>query len=169
MSDRIDLRRPFFSRTLLTGAADALLDLAAATSDLAIISVIGLPLADGGRLYNVAAVLHKGKIMGFVPKFYLQGRVESGKLAAFLPARPCLKCPLPIKTFLLAAICFLAVRSSRTYSWRLRSAMICGLPVRRPSTMPPPAQPSSQTRPLVANLSAGPPADVCWCKASPPV
>ncbi|MGI6326346.1 MAG: NAD(+) synthase [Saccharofermentanales bacterium] len=75
----------FFSRTLLTGAADALLDLAAATSDLAIISVIGLPLADGGRLYNVAAVLHKGKIMGFVPKFYLQGRVESGEARCFSP------------------------------------------------------------------------------------
>ena len=75
----------FFSRTLLAGAADALLDLAAATSDLAIISVIGLPLTDGERLYNVAAVLYKGNIMGFVPKLHLQSRTASWETRCFSP------------------------------------------------------------------------------------
>jgi NAD+ synthase (glutamine-hydrolysing) len=33
--------------------------------------IVGLPLAAEGRLYNVAAVVHQGQILGFVPKTYL--------------------------------------------------------------------------------------------------
>ncbi|MBW3616979.1 MAG: NAD(+) synthase [Proteobacteria bacterium] len=33
--------------------------------------VVGAPLADGGRLYNCAVVIAKGRILGVVPKIYL--------------------------------------------------------------------------------------------------
>lgn len=32
---------------------------------------VGLPLAYNGKLYNVAAVLCRGEVLGFVPKTYL--------------------------------------------------------------------------------------------------
>lgn len=41
------------------------------TSELEILSFVGLPLAVGGKLYNCAAALSKGQIIGFVPKTHL--------------------------------------------------------------------------------------------------
>lgn len=41
-----------------------------------IIAIVGMPLVVGDRLYNVAAVLSKGKVFGFVPKTYLPNYAE---------------------------------------------------------------------------------------------
>lgn len=42
--------------------------LAAATAKLKTVYVVGVAVSAGGQLYNVAAVLHAGAILGFVPK-----------------------------------------------------------------------------------------------------
>lgn len=42
--------------------------LAAETAALATVLVVGLVVGVGGHLYNVAAVVHRGRILGFVPK-----------------------------------------------------------------------------------------------------
>ena len=47
-------------------AVEALLALAKRTGDM--IVMVGLPLTFGGKLYNCAAVLQKGRILGVVPK-----------------------------------------------------------------------------------------------------
>lgn len=61
-----------FAQTLLfTRARSALLELAAATKTLGLHAVVGLPLAVHGRLYNCAAVLGGGRVLGFVPKQFL--------------------------------------------------------------------------------------------------
>ena len=41
---------------------------AAETADLATIFVLGLAVGVGGQLFNCAAVVHRGRIRGFVPK-----------------------------------------------------------------------------------------------------
>jgi len=41
---------------------------AAATSDLGTVFIVGLTVPVGGQLFNVAAVIHHGNILGFVPK-----------------------------------------------------------------------------------------------------
>jgi NAD+ synthase (glutamine-hydrolysing) len=58
---------------------DALLDeverqldrLLAASRDLHPVAAVGAPLRHQGRLYNCGVVLHRGRILGAVPKFYL--------------------------------------------------------------------------------------------------
>ena len=58
----------FFSRALLEAAAAALADLLAATAGSEIIVIVGLPYLDQQRLYNVAAVIQAGQLLGLVPK-----------------------------------------------------------------------------------------------------
>lgn len=56
---------------LLNAAEDALLALAEASRPLLPVIIAGLPLRAGSNLYNTAAVIHRGRILGLVPKIYL--------------------------------------------------------------------------------------------------
>lgn len=79
----------FFSDTLLTGAKSALTELARFTAGKYPVVILGLPLLLRSKLYNCAAVLSDGKILGIVPKthmpnyseFYEQRQFTSGLLA----------------------------------------------------------------------------------------
>ncbi len=61
----------FAQASLRAQARAALLELAAATKSTGIHAVVGLPLAVHGRLYNCAAVLGSGRVLGLVPKQFL--------------------------------------------------------------------------------------------------
>lgn len=61
----------FWQEPLLCGAKDALLWLAEQTKDLNALIFVGLPLEHLGKLYNVAAAMNRGKLLGLVPKTYL--------------------------------------------------------------------------------------------------
>ena len=61
----------FLQEKLLREAKEELLHIAAFTTDVDAIIFVGLPLAYKGKLYNVAAALNRGKILGIVPKTYL--------------------------------------------------------------------------------------------------
>ena len=58
----------FLSRTLLEGAKQTLANLVESTHGMEIVCAVGLPLAVGSCLYNVAAVFQDGKLLGLVPK-----------------------------------------------------------------------------------------------------
>lgn len=58
----------FLQEALLKEAQKQLLHIAEATEGLDAIVMVGLPLERDGRLYNVAAVLKDGDILGLVPK-----------------------------------------------------------------------------------------------------
>ncbi|MDD3164900.1 MAG: NAD(+) synthase [Oscillospiraceae bacterium] len=58
----------FGQRTLLQGALDALARVAAETKQLELLVAVGLPFAWNGCLYNVAALVYGGEILGLVPK-----------------------------------------------------------------------------------------------------
>lgn len=61
-----------FAQALLQERAlAALLELAAETGRLKLHAVVGLPLVVQGRLYNCAAVLGAGRVLGLVPKQFL--------------------------------------------------------------------------------------------------
>jgi len=66
----------FYQRTLLTQAKAGLLSLAKKTEDLPGIFFVGLPWEHQGKLYNVAAALCGGKVLGLVPKTYLPNYAE---------------------------------------------------------------------------------------------
>ncbi|MCC6204974.1 MAG: NAD(+) synthase [Hyphomicrobiales bacterium] len=61
----------FFQDALLEAVERALADLAKASEQLFPALVVGAPLRRDGRLYNAAVVIHRGKILGAVPKSYL--------------------------------------------------------------------------------------------------
>jgi len=61
----------FHQRALLDACEDALQTILDGTNKLDIITIVGLPLRVDHRLFNCAAVLHRGRILGIVPKTYL--------------------------------------------------------------------------------------------------
>ncbi len=58
----------FLQSELLNGAKEALKNICENTKSADIIAVAGLPISKNSRLYNCAAVLYKGEILGVVPK-----------------------------------------------------------------------------------------------------
>jgi NAD+ synthase (glutamine-hydrolysing) len=61
----------FGQQLLLAQAEAAVWRLAAASARLGIVLVVGVPLRQGGRLFNTAAVLSGGQLCGVVPKTFL--------------------------------------------------------------------------------------------------
>ena len=57
--------------SLLDAVEDALLDIVAASADLFGVFVVGAPLRYLHRIYNTAVVIHRGAVLGVVPKSYL--------------------------------------------------------------------------------------------------
>lgn len=64
----------FLQDRLLESCLESLKDLTVQIGQQLV--VLGLPLAVGGRLYNVAAVLGSGSVLGFVPKTHLPNYSE---------------------------------------------------------------------------------------------
>jgi NAD+ synthase (glutamine-hydrolysing) len=57
--------------TLLDEAEAALGEVVAASADLLPVLVVGLPIRHRHRIHNVAAVVHRGQLLGVAPKSYL--------------------------------------------------------------------------------------------------
>ena len=56
---------------LLEAVHEALLEVVAGSLDLMPLLVVGAPLRHGHRIYNTAVVIHRGRVLGVVPKSYL--------------------------------------------------------------------------------------------------
>ena len=61
----------FLQDTLLQGAEDAMSRILEETSTLDMLTAVGLPVRCQNELYNCAAVISKGRILGLVPKNYI--------------------------------------------------------------------------------------------------
>ncbi|WP_433781966.1 NAD(+) synthase [Actinomycetospora sp. CA-101289] len=57
--------------TLLDAVVDALRDVVSASAELTPVLVLGAPLRHRHRIYNCAVVVHRGRVLGVVPKTYL--------------------------------------------------------------------------------------------------
>ena len=66
----------FYQTPLLCAARASLGDILEETTRVGIISIVGLPLIVRSKLYNCAAVLGNGKILGVVPKTFLPNTNE---------------------------------------------------------------------------------------------
>lgn len=76
----------FFQQQLLNEAEKALHELQLATLNTNCVVMVGLPLQLKNQLFNVAAVLQKGKLLGFVPKTNLPNNNEFYEKRWFAPA-----------------------------------------------------------------------------------
>lgn len=61
----------FLQDTLLDGAAEGLRTILEATGHLEILTALGMPVRAGGKLYNCAVVIQRGRVLAVVPKTYL--------------------------------------------------------------------------------------------------
>ena len=66
----------FLQELLLAKAKEALLEVTAHTLNKDCLVFVGLPAEYNGKLYNVAAAVSQGQVLGFVPKTYLPGYNE---------------------------------------------------------------------------------------------
>jgi NAD+ synthase (glutamine-hydrolysing) len=78
----------FANESLLAAATQALRRLAEASKTHPALVIVGLPLAIEGSLYNVAAIVQGGVILGIVPKTFLPNYREFYERRWFRPAHP---------------------------------------------------------------------------------
>ena len=75
----------FHQQALIEGAEAALRGLLGRTRNLPLVALAGLPVAVDGLLYNCAAVLCQGKLLGVVPKTYIPNYREFYERRQFTP------------------------------------------------------------------------------------
>src|SRR5262249_51815930 len=75
----------FHQEALIDAAEDALAKLLARTRNQRLAALVGLPVAREGRLYNCAALLSRGRLVGVVPKTYLPNYREFYEGRQFTP------------------------------------------------------------------------------------
>ncbi len=61
----------FYTQALIDGAKKALCDVLTQTADCDVAFVVGLPVRVDSKLYDCAAVCHKGVLLGLAPKNYI--------------------------------------------------------------------------------------------------
>ena len=77
----------FLQDTLIEGALRQLKRVAASTEGKDVLVTVGLPFMHNSKLYNVAAVIQDGKILGLVPKHFLPNYAEYYESRHFMPGR----------------------------------------------------------------------------------
>ena len=75
----------FYQDTLLKSAEEALATVLEATRNLEVVTAVGLPVRVRDRLYNCAAIIQKGIILGLVPKVHLPNYGEFYEKRQFTP------------------------------------------------------------------------------------
>jgi len=71
--------------TLLDAVESEIARLTAATRDLDVLIALGAPIRAGGLLYNTAVILHRGRVLGVVPKSFLPNYREFYERRWFTP------------------------------------------------------------------------------------
>lgn len=77
----------FLHNVLLESAEKALMKICEASKDIDMLIMAGLPVSHGGRLYNCAAVLKGGKVLGLVPKINIPNYSEFYEARHFTSGR----------------------------------------------------------------------------------
>ena len=81
----------FHQRALLDASTAALGAVLEASAAWPLAAVVGLPVAADGRLYNCGVVIHRGRVLGVVPKTYLPNYREYYEARQFTPADAALR------------------------------------------------------------------------------
>ncbi|HTF33407.1 MAG TPA: NAD(+) synthase [Myxococcota bacterium] len=79
----------FHQQALIAGAEEALSELLRRTRDLPLLALVGMPVQVDGLLYNCAALICRGRLLGIAPKSYLPNYREFYELRQFTPADVC--------------------------------------------------------------------------------
>jgi len=77
----------FLNQTLLASQNESLAQILIKTETINTIAIIGIALFEADRLYNCAAVLQNGNILGLIPKSYLPNKKEFYEKRQFITGR----------------------------------------------------------------------------------
>ena len=86
----------FHQQALLDSALEALRSVLQASEALNLIAVVGMPLQVDHLLFNCAVVIHRGKILGIVPKTFLPNYREFYEYRQFAPASAALSSTIDV-------------------------------------------------------------------------
>jgi NAD+ synthase (glutamine-hydrolysing) len=86
----------FHQDALLDGVVDAITRIREESEGLAPVLVVGAPLRFEGKLFNCAVVIHRGRILGIVPKSYLPNYREFYEKRQFCAARDAVSREVPL-------------------------------------------------------------------------
>jgi NAD+ synthase (glutamine-hydrolysing) len=86
----------FHQAALLDATAAALRDVVVASAQLRPVLVLGTPLRAEGGLFNCAVVVHRGRVLGVVPKSYLPEYHEYYEKRQFRAARQLVATTMPV-------------------------------------------------------------------------
>lgn len=75
----------FLQKTLVRGSEQALTQILQASKELDMVTLVGLPVQHNGKLYNCAAVVCHGRLLGLVPKTWLPNYGEFYEKRHFVP------------------------------------------------------------------------------------
>ncbi len=75
----------FLQETLGTSAEENLLRIVKETAEMDIVSILGLPFVNQNKIYNCAAVICQGRLLGIVPKSHLPNYGTHQELRYFTP------------------------------------------------------------------------------------
>ena len=81
----------FHQEALLLACRAALAEVVAASRTIPVIGMVGLPLQVDSLLFNCAAVVQRGRLLGIIPKTYLPNYREFYELRQFTPADSALR------------------------------------------------------------------------------
>jgi len=77
----------FLNQTLLSTQNEALSSLLKETQQINTVAILGIAVLEADRLYNCAAVLQNGRILGVIPKSYLPNKKEFYEKRQFVSGR----------------------------------------------------------------------------------
>ena len=86
----------FHQQALLDTALEALRDVLRVSETLNLIAVVGMPLQVDHLLFNCAVVIHRGEILGIVPKTFLPNYREFYEYRQFAPASAALSSTIDV-------------------------------------------------------------------------
>ncbi|MBE7044169.1 MAG: NAD(+) synthase [Ruminococcaceae bacterium] len=78
----------FLQSTLLEGARQAIFKISKETADLDAVIFVGAPVAVHQTIYNCAVILHRGEVIGIVPKKHLPNYKEFSEKRYFSEGKP---------------------------------------------------------------------------------
>ena len=140
----------FLQDTLLKGAEDALEQVLEASQELDLVAAIGLPVRAQGKLYNCAALICHGELLGLVPKTHLPNYGEFYEKRWFEPALE--------EEFLAVPLCGRETFLGRKTLFRCRSLpqLVIGVEICEDlwAPQPPSGDLAAQGATLILNLSA---------------
>ncbi len=141
----------FRQQALLEAAESSLAALLADSAELPLVAAVGLPVRAGPSLFNCAAILHRGRLLGIVPKTFLPNYGEFYEMRQFASgAYP------PVDAVSFAGQCDVPFGTDLLFRYEAQPDFVLGVEICEDiwTPIPPSTHATLAGATVIANLSA---------------